>query len=121
MATPTWPAELPSMTYPAASHNYARKASKDAALRTSMDAGPDKVRRRFTAVPHAVTFTKILTQAQLDIEQDFYHNVVGVAGRFDHFDPVTQTTQSWRYVEETAYAAAGGGQWRATFSLEVLP
>lgn len=116
----TWPTTLPALNFPHAAHNYQREP-QDPTLRTPMDAGPAKVRRRYTAVPVTISFTTLLSDAQYATEQAFYNDTVKATGRFDWTDPATQQTATFRYVTPTSAVAAGGGFWRATFNLEILP
>lgn len=60
----------------------------DVLARTAMDAGPAKVRRRFTAGPKPVSGSVIVTPAQLVFFQFWYETVLlNGALRFGWFDP----------------------------------
>jgi hypothetical protein len=69
---PSWPSTLPQSLEIA---SYA-EAQQSAVVRTSMDTGPDFVRRRFTAVPTMVSGTMTLTEAQWAVLMTFFNTTL---------------------------------------------
>jgi hypothetical protein len=64
----------------------------DQVLRTQMDAGPAKARRRFTAAPRPISGEIVVTPAQLVFFRAWYYNVLmGGALRFGWVDPFSDT------------------------------
>lgn len=68
MTVPTWPANLPRT---AAQDGFSYDFG-DGRLRTQTDAGPGKMRRRFSAVSKPVAMQMILSEAQLHRLEDFW-------------------------------------------------
>ena len=79
-------------------------------IATSTSAGPNKKRRRFTAVPEDVTLSLVLNSSQLDVLRDFATNVVQDVLPFDCFVFVTGYTEMYTFkvgyssVKQTWYA-----------------
>jgi hypothetical protein len=69
---PSWPATLPQSLEIA---SYA-EAQRPGVVRTSMDAGPDFVRRRFTAVSTSVSGSMTLTEAQWVTLMTFFNTTL---------------------------------------------
>jgi hypothetical protein len=112
-----WPNTLPAPLLDSFS-----ESPPDNILRTSMDKGPDKVRRRTTADVRPVAFSLMLTKAELQTLDDFYV-VTTFSGsvEFDFEHPRTLATVSARFVEPPAYSERGGVAYLASVSLEILP
>ena len=70
MKMPTWPASLPQYLL---TRNYSESAP-NLVIRTTMDAGPAKVRRRFTAGVRPIDGLVILTDDQLGVLDGFFLN-----------------------------------------------
>lgn len=114
---PSWPGILPSA--PLLGH---RESAPDVVVRTEMDAGPAKLRRRFTAGVRPMQVPLVLSDAQVDALDDFY--VITLAGgtlRFDHKHPRTGAVVRWRFIAPPQYDLIAPTKWRATLTLEVLP
>lgn len=117
MAVP-YPAGLPQVL---ADRDY-REQPPDTALRTEMDQGPAKVRRRFTAGVRPVTGRLDLSEAQVEILDGFY--VTDLAGgtlRFDWVNSRNRVAGELRFVGPPVYTPLGGDRWRADLSLEIMP
>lgn len=91
---PAWPSSLPqelllgNLTY---QHG-------DPTVRSSVEAGQDKVRRRYSVAPDEVSGQMYLTDAQRATLRDFYRNTTqGGALRFDWKDPFDGTTNEFRF------------------------
>lgn len=76
MSTPTFPTTLPGMLM----RNYSLKPINNA-IRTEMESGPARMRRRYISVPTEVTVQWLFSLAELNTFQTFYRNTIfdGVA------------------------------------------
>ncbi len=114
---PTWPATLPGFM----KDGWTEEAPKTA-LRTEMDAGPAKVRRRFSAGVRPFSGQLKVTGVQLAALDDFYlDDCQGGAVAFDFPHPRTGLTVSARFAEPPKYQALGGLFYSAAVKLEILP
>ena len=70
-------------------------------IRTQMDAGPKKARRRYTASTKTFSGKMILTAGQRYALEEFYHSALadGVL-RFNFTDPQTLETGEFRFTED---------------------
>jgi len=110
----TWPSTLPNPDY----EGFVEQMTNNI-LRTSMDAGAPKQRRRFTAVFRQIKFSlKKLTSAQRDT-LIFFYNTVG-AGEFYWTDPVDGITKTARFIEPPSFSG-DESLINANISIEVLP
>lgn len=111
-----WPVSLPQ--YPLA--DGWRETAPDNIIRTAMDTGPAKVRRRGTAAPWTATAAFRLTAAQLATFRTFL--AVDLADRslsYDWAHPVTADAATWRITEPPQVVPIAGGLfWRVEMSLE---
>ena len=113
-----WPASLPQQVL---LDGYGESAP-DGALRTQMDAGPAKLRRRTTAVVRTVSGAVVLDASQVATLDSFYLNSLsGGTLAFDWTHPRTLAAASFRFTAPPAYVPIGGGHWRASLALEILP
>ncbi len=115
---PSWPGTLPQ--------NFQvqgfSEQEPDLLLRSEMDAGPAKLRRRFTAGVRPVTTTLILTQTQKATLSTFFGTTLsGGALSFDWVLPNTATTATYRFTGPPVYQALGNNLFSAQLNLEVLP
>lgn len=115
----TWPNTLPA--YPEG-ENYQEQAP-NTLIRTSMDAGPPKVRQRYTAGVRNFTMTWMLTKAQVDTLDTFYvSTLAGGSLSFTGLNhPRKGTAATFRFVEPPSYAYLGPDTWRASTKMEILP
>lgn len=118
MANPTWPGGLPTPHV-----DGAQFKPWDNAVRTQMDAGAAKVRRRFTAVGEDVTLVIWLEDdEQAELLRAFARDTLKDVLAFDWVDfrnpPQTAT---YRFKRRPAPEPIGNGQWQATLELELLP
>lgn len=91
-------------------------------LRTEMDAGPAKQRRRFTATVEPLSGSIEVTSDQLERLQRFHNtDCAGGASEFLWAHPVTRDRVRMRFVTEPAYSSLGGGYFKVDLSLEVMP
>jgi len=94
----TWPTSLPLPEQAGYSEQQANNI-----LRTQIDAGAPKQRRRYTAVYTTVKFQMTLTSAQTSTLMSFY-NRVG-AGNFTWTHPRTSASVTARFIEPPILSA----------------
>lgn len=119
----TWPASLPQ-----ALHIGATEQRQKAFIRSEMETGPHKQRRRFTAASRFIRGSLLLTKAQRATFDTFYETTLGEgADEFDWVDPNdNSTTVSMRFTAVPQKQAVNGGAtgvslWRLGLELEILP
>jgi hypothetical protein len=88
-----------------------------------VDAGPAKVRRRFTAVPEDVTIQMILSEAEMATLKDFIVNTLLYVLPFTWVDFRTNVAANYRLKNgqlpsEEHY---GDDMWMVSLDLELLP
>lgn len=94
----------------------------DTALRSDMDIGPQKVRRRFTKGVNTMSGSIYLTIAQYNIFYSFYNTTLNggvLAFTFNH--PITQVAYDWRFKGPARVQSIGGGNFTVDFTWEQLP
>lgn len=113
----TWPATLPP---PALS--TLQEAPPNNTIRTQMDKGPAKIRRRTTANIRPIAFSLKLTKAQVQTLDDFY-NITTYSGadEFDFIHPRTDQPCTARFVQPPGYNEQEGMVYNASVSLEIMP
>lgn len=102
---------------------------QDGALRTPVDAGPPKVRKRFTATSRFISGTLVLTSATARGNFDtFYETTTGEGGEvFDYTDPKDNSTVSARFAAPPTYrhltgnGGSGTTAYEVDVTLEILP
>ena len=119
MANPGWPVSLPVPLVQGITYTPGQNT-----IRTPMDAGPAKVRRRFTAVPETLAFNLVLTGAQVQVLQDFVEITLSDVLPFDWIDfrKPTGTAVTYRFTKRPSYSprSAAGNRWVAAIELEQL-
>ncbi len=114
---PTWPVSFPP---PAA--GTLQESPPDNALRTSMDKGPDKIRRRTTANVRPLSFSIYLDDDQVQEMDEFYNeDTYSGSVEFDYVHPRTLANVSARFTAPPQYSHREAGLWTVNVSLEVLP
>ncbi|KKM24795.1 hypothetical protein LCGC14_1601510 [marine sediment metagenome] len=117
-----WPATLPQSPY-----LKVTETRQSATLRSAMDAGPPKVRRRFTAAVRHIDVVMFLTGPQKTTFDTFFNTTISEgAVSFDWTDPISGGTVSMRFREPPAWTQVRAGTvanklWQAVFALEILP
>jgi len=90
-------------------------------IRTSMDAGPEKVRRRFTAASEYYTVSWIMTDAQFTTFRGFFNDTIaGGSEEFEMKHPITGETALVRFRGPYQFVSTGA-HWRISAVIEVLP
>jgi len=78
-------------------------------IRTTMDAGPKKARRRYTARTVKYSGKQIFDVAEMAVFEQFYHNVIADGAlRFYFTDPVFQEIAEFRFTEDYVVKAVEG-------------
>lgn len=92
-------------------------------IRSQMEAGPAKLRRRFTAGTRNFDCHLYLSADQVEALDAFYvSTLAGGALSFDWKHPRTQAAVTYRFVEPPSYKPVKrGSAWQASMKLEVLP
>jgi len=116
MADIYWPDLLPSGLL---ADGFSKKPQSNV-IRTSMDAGPKKARRRYTARTVIYSGKQVFDESELMVFEQFYHNVLadGVL-RFHFTDPTTQKIGEFRFTEDYI-ATPNDGLYDVQMSLELL-
>lgn len=94
----------------------------DTVLRSDMDIGPQKLRRRFTKGIDTFSASIYLTQAQYITFDAFFKTTLNGGVEVFEFDhPITQVLTEFRFVGVPQYSSIGGGNYTASFTWEELP
>lgn len=119
MSAVTWPASLPQEPLV---EGFIEQAP-NTLIRSQMEAGPAKVRRRFTSGPRNFDCQLYLSPAQVETLDGFYvSTLAGGALSFDWKHPRTQAAVTFRFIEPPSYKPVKrGAAWQASLRLEVLP
>ena len=90
-------------------------------VRTEMDAGEDKVRKRYTAGERIFNCQLYLTTAQVaTLDAFFVDSCEGGAEEVSWVNPRTGTAATLRFLTRPQYQRSGLG-YQASFSMEILP
>lgn len=119
MSVPAWPAGLPQKLFVSGySHGFA-----NVAIKSDMDAGPPKVRRRFTAGVEPVSGTIIVTSSQLDTLDTFYNTTtLGGTLRFSWtVPPAHYAACEMRFTDVPRWTAIDPENYEVSLALEILP
>lgn len=99
-----------------------RSGPQGATIRTQMDAGPAKVRRRFTAAPMRFTgSTSFMTRAEVAAFEAFFAQDLAMGALpFEAVDPMTCTIRTYRFIDSYTVTPSGRSA-RISAELEILP
>lgn len=112
----SWPVDLPDC---AATWQESETPST---IRTDMDAGPPKVRRRFTGIWRRIEVSMNLTKDQFIILRDFYDNECAQGVNWHTFrHPYTNEIEQFRFVEPPALTSMSALAASASMKWEQLP
>jgi hypothetical protein len=114
-----WPSTLPK---PALS-GYSLEP-QNAVLKTQMEAGPNRYRKRYTSVPMDVKASLLLTAEQMSAFKTFYQTTINQGADWFVFDGLNlgngyATGSEVHFTEPYKANYIGRGQWDINFSLEV--
>lgn len=87
-------------------------------VRSNMETGPDKIRRRSSAQVREISLKLFLTDAQLQTFDDFFDANDALA--FDFTDPRTGDAKRARFTDAPSYSLKDT-MWDVTVKLEYLP
>lgn len=116
MANPTWPSTLPPPIQDSGTQ-YAPLV--DNQVRTSMETGAPKARRRFTHVPETFNCTLKLTGAQVATLRTFVETTLKDVGNFDWLDFRSMATATYQFTKRPSFACiqSRADAWTATLEL----
>jgi len=115
---PAWPGTLPTKPL---MRGY-QESHDDPKLRSPMDAGPAKVRRRFTATVFKFNAGFILTDTELTIFEDFYADDLKHGSlSFTWVHPRTGAAITSRIKGVYAYTTLSDDAYEVRFEVEILP
>lgn len=115
----TWPATLPTFSE-ILSDSYSEIFPNNV-IRTEMELGPAKLRKRGTAAPQVVAGNFFMTSTQVGILRTFYEDTISYgATEFDTIHPRTSAVISAQFMGQPQIARMGDG-WSVNVVIEVLP
>ncbi len=113
-----WPEDLPQSPL----LDGWQETLPDNVLRTKMEQGPPKLRRRGTDAPAKIAAQFLLDTAQCGVLENFYAETLsGGAQRFAFTHPRSGLAVLCRMAQPPEFIALNGGHFRARLTLEVLP
>lgn len=117
MPNPTWPATL--QTAPGADAQRTRNPN---VIRTPMDVGPAKMRRRSSNSPINLSFSMLVTTAQRAELETFYVTTLKEVLPFDwnDFFVTGYPVATFRFLVAPDYENVSGELWRTQIKLEQL-
>jgi hypothetical protein len=116
MASIDWPHILPSGLLAAGFS----KQPRNNVIRTAMEAGPNKTRRRYTSRAVIVKGKQIFDAMELAVFEEFYHTVLADGAlRFNFADPLSLETAEFRFTQDYA-VTENSGLFEIAMSLERL-
>lgn len=112
-----WPTSLPALPL---RQGYEEQIA-ETRVRTEMDAGPAKMRRRFQAGMDTITLSFEMTSAQIRILETFYKNTLeGGTLEFDYVHPREGEQRAFRFVEPPKWGETAKDIWVAQTKLEFV-
>lgn len=115
---PIWPANLPQR-FLAAGYS---ETMPDNVLRTQMDQGPDKVRRKSTDGVWEFSGTMRMTGVQLESFLDFYRDTLKEVAKFNFPHPRKGTPIMVRFAKAPSYQpVSASGPWDVSIAIEQSP
>lgn len=120
MTTAAWPAGVSFIAHP---ESYRETGPLANVIRTPMENGPVKSRRRFTAAPRNVSgTTDIMTNAQIATFETWFRDTISDGALpFTAVNPRTGETQTYRFVETYDVVHIDDDKERLSLTLERLP
>lgn len=113
----SWPGTLPS----APLLDGFNETGVDLTVRSKMDIGPDKSRRRFTGEMFDIQMQFIMTKTQVNALRTFFYTTLdGGVDEFDFTHPITDATVSMRFKKPYAVVTEGS-LFRVSCDVEVMP
>lgn len=116
MTSLCWPSELP---IPRLSGLSGKR--KSSVIRTEMDAGPAKARRRYTVCTKEFSGSIVINDGQRSVLENFYiENLGDGVLRFVMKDPQTLDEAEFRFMEDYGESSNGDGTWTINLKLEKM-
>ena len=114
-----WPSDLPQSPL---ANGYS-ESTPDTRLRTKMDVGADKMRRRYTGGIRRYRYTMFFTKDQVAIFETFLQTTLnGGIESFTWKNHRTDAAATLRFIEIPSYVPLGGGDhYNVNLALEELP
>ena len=117
MADVIWLSTLPSNF----NYNSFSEGQQSGLVRTNMDAGPAKVRRRFTAAVETYAGSMTMDSTQKSAFKVFYQTTTKMGSLTIEFpNPVSIGTIDVRFVGTPTYKALENSYWTVSFSIEEI-
>lgn len=118
IAEETWPTETIPYKFQRQGYNETSKPNK---IRTSMEAGEDKVRRRYTSAINNLSGSIWMNLDQMNLFKSFYN--IDLSGGVEAFNfPIpsseTEETAITRIIGEPTYVNIGGRNWVVGLQME---
>lgn len=114
---PSWPASLQERMNKDFSESY-----DPGVIRTNMDEGPAKVRRRFTKILKRWQAKFWMDATDYDTFMNFYNiDIEGGVLSFDWVHPITLAPQTYRFYQPPTLTPIGPLTWQINMELEELP
>lgn len=111
-----WPAGLPQNLQQSGFTN----TLPDNVIRSQMEVGPDKARRRDVSAPEPVAGTIIVDETQYDLLVAFFNTTIaGGALPFDWVHPITGVAAEMRITGPPQITARSGDYYDVKLSLEI--
>jgi len=110
-----WPGSLPQTPLV---QGYVQ-SYKDTAIRSTMDQGPDKLRRRVTKPLRLVQMQFMMTLAQVQTLRTFYNTTIQGIGLVDMTDSLTGVTTNYRFVGPPSFNFVEANNWAVGITFEV--
>ena len=97
------------------------QTAKPNTIRTNIEAGVDKVRRRYTTPILQVNGSMIVTHDQY-VRMEYFYNteLQGGVNRFIFKDPATDILYEYRMISPPKYTSIGGPYYRVSLEMERL-
>lgn len=93
----------------------------DNTIRTKMEVGPNKIRKRTTSNVRIVSGTMWLTPAQYTELRDFYENIHEYGSLSFTKDDEHGINRTWRFVNPPVYSTVGPENWQVKLQIEEMP
>lgn len=91
-------------------------------IRSPMDVGPPKLRRRSTSAPTSFAGSMFLTTAQAATFETFYKTTLAHGTLpFTWYHPRTRASVDMTFVGDPELIPQGGGEWLLNLTVEILP
>ncbi len=117
-----WPTDVPESPL-LMDYSSVRQSTK---LRTTVEAGLDKIRNRYRAAPVSVSETFHFQNTEKESFQTFHDDTCkGGTERFIRENPEDGLDTEYRFVSEPDYQVIGYGNggaiWRVSLEIEIIP